>query len=245
MKYNINQLVTINTSKVIVFAVAIIVTMIPNDALAATSGALGNLDLQSIMVNLRTIIKPLTQLVLAVSFVAGIAFMFHGVIMLHTFGQIQNQMSKPHGITGPFVQIAIGAILLYLPSSLTTLSNTLIGVIPYNFFNPSESYTFRLDNEGNAVEVTNELNYATNASSELGYGTLGMGNEWAQLIDTIVQFIQLVGLISFIRGWFILSQAGGSGAQQGSFGKGIVHIIGGILAINFIPFMHAIAQIIF
>ena len=244
MKYNINQLVTINTSKLIVFAVAIIVTMIPNDALAATGGALGNLDLQSIMVNLRTIIKPLTQLVLAVSFVAGIAFMFHGVIMLHTFGQIQNQMSKPHGITGPFVQIAIGTVLIYLPSSLTTLSNSLIGVIPRNFFDPSDSYTFRLDNEGNAVEVTNDLNYATSASSDLGYANLG-GSEWAQLINTIVQFIQLVGLISFIRGWFILSQAGGSGAQQGSFGKGIIHIIGGILAINFIPFMHAIAQIIF
>ncbi len=244
MKYNINQLVTINTSKLIVFAVAIIVTMIPNDALAATGGALGNLDLQSIMSRLQTLIQPLTQLVLAVSFVAGIAFMFHGVVMLHTFGQIQNQMSKPHGITGPFVQIAIGTVLIYLPSSLTTLSNSLIGVIPRNFFDPSDSYTFRLDNEGNAVEVTNDLNYATSASSDLGYANLG-GSEWAQLINTIVQFIQLVGLISFIRGWFILSQAGGSGAQQGSFGKGIIHIIGGILAINFIPFMHAIAQIIF
>lgn len=51
-----------------------------------------------------------------------------------------------------------------------------------------------------------------------------------QIIQILMQIVQLVGLISFVRGWFYLAQ----GQQQGQsqFGKAMTHIIGGLLAIN-------------
>lgn len=54
-----------------------------------------------------------------------------------------------------------------------------------------------------------------------------------QILAVLLQIVQLVGLISFIRGWFILAHATSqSGGQQHTFGKVMTHIIGGILAIN-------------
>ena len=67
----------------------------------------------------------------------------------------------------------------------------------------------------------------------------------ADMIDTIVLYVQFIGFIAFIRGWFIIAHSGQPGTQPGSISKGIVPIIGGILAVNFIPLVHIIHNTIF
>lgn len=46
----------------------------------------------------------------------------------------------------------------------------------------------------------------------------------------ILEIVQLVGFVSFIRGWIYLTQASQGG--HSNFGKAMTHIIGGLLAIN-------------
>lgn len=54
-----------------------------------------------------------------------------------------------------------------------------------------------------------------------------------QVVAIVMQIIQLVGMISFIRGFLILSHAvSQTHSSQHTFGKAMTHIIGGILAIN-------------
>ena len=60
------------------------------------------------------------------------------------------------------------------------------------------------------------------------------------MANTLVLYIQFVGLLSFVKGWFILSKSVGYGAQQGSVSKGVTHILGGIVAINFISMVNII-----
>jgi len=68
--------------------------------------------------------------------------------------------------------------------------------------------------------------------SPLAIGTTEIAN-WDVLVRDVEGFIQIVGLIAFIRGWFIMSKLGREGgSHQGGFGKGLTHIIGGVLAIN-------------
>lgn len=248
-KYHTNILlamkVKLSSLSILNAAMAIVLSFTPNIAMASnTGGILGNLDAQSILENISSLLLPITQLVLAVSFVSGIAFMFRGVAMLHTFGQLQHQMSKPHGITGPFVYIGIGAVLLYLPSTVVTASNTIFGASFTDFFTPADTINFTgVDNA--SMSVSNIPNYEQNASNKLmAYYDIGGGQEWASLIDVVVKFIQLIGLIAFIRGWFILSHSAEANSQQGGLSKGLTHIIGGILSINFIPFMQALSQLI-
>lgn len=62
---------------------------------------------------------------------------------------------------------------------------------------------------------------------------LSMPNsQYLDIIKPIVGIIQLVGAIAFLRGWIILSKASNQGAQPGSITKGVIHIIGGVLALN-------------
>jgi intracellular multiplication protein IcmC len=57
-------------------------------------------------------------------------------------------------------------------------------------------------------------------------GGVDLGKYWA-----VLAFVQLIGMIAFIRGWVLI--AGSS--QQGShspMGKAITHIVGGLMALN-------------
>ena len=84
--------------------------------------------------------------------------------------------------------------------------------------------------------------------SILSYNQLN-GNFTAQLTNAgqnIVLFVQVVGLIAFIRGWIIIAKgASQSGHGQGGFGKGLMHVFGGILAINIVATLNIISNTIY
>ncbi len=72
------------------------------------------------------------------------------------------------------------------------------------------------------------------------YGYLNDQNEWFEFINVVFIIVQLVGVIAFIRGLNILSHLGGHGGHQGTFAKGLTHIIGGVLCINIYQFVQVI-----
>ena len=69
-------------------------------------------------------------------------------------------------------------------------------------------------------------------SSMLGYENIDSSIN-PIVLRAVGGFVQLLGFVSFIRGWMILvanaTSPGGGGA---SFGKGLTHIIGGLLLVN-------------
>lgn len=67
--------------------------------------------------------------------------------------------------------------------------------------------------------ATSPMQYQTNISMD------------QQAYFSLLYFVQFIGLVSFIRGWVMLSHASNPG-QQNSFGKALTHIAGGLLAIN-------------
>lgn len=54
-----------------------------------------------------------------------------------------------------------------------------------------------------------------------------------------IAFFWLIGLVAFVRGWFILKEVA-EGDQQASFMAGATHIIGGALCVNMGPLLNAI-----
>lgn len=75
--------------------------------------------------------------------------------------------------------------------------------------------------------------FAGGGDSILGYAEFN-NLPYAQLFITVIMIVRLVGYIAFLRGWLMLSKVGSHGGQQGSITKGIVHVIGGIFAINIV-----------
>ena len=55
-----------------------------------------------------------------------------------------------------------------------------------------------------------------------------------QTLIAIIAFVQFVGLLAFVRGWFILPRIGER--PDDTLGKALTHIIGGVLAVNVVTF---------
>lgn len=64
-----------------------------------------------------------------------------------------------------------------------------------------------------------------------GYPDDGMDN-FSGIMIPLVRIVQVVGLIAFMRGWIMLLKLGQHGAPPGTLSKGLLHMLGGILAIN-------------
>lgn len=186
-------------------------------------------DMATILRNLRRIINPLTVLMLSVSFVVGIFLIFKALVMFKKFGTVAYGQAQPGEVGGPVLYIIVGAILIYLPTSTDILMNSLFGTTQSIFGGG------RIDYQQLGTGQT-----------LLGYtGSSSLERQWADLANTLVLFIQLLGFLSFLKGWLIISKsATPGGAQQGGFAKGLTHIIGGIVAINFVGAMRVIKNTI-
>lgn len=178
--------------------------------------SMSSFSLDTAITNLSNSFDSLVTLVVAVSYVTGLALVVRGVMM---YRQLANQTmaSAQRGeFAGPLVFIVVGAILVYFPSTLNTSLNTLfVGV---------------------------DQNSLSEASQMIGYQSLAGVEHWQEIADVVVKYVKLVGLIAFVRGWIILSKMGHSGSQPGSVGKGIIHIIGGVLLINIVDTFRMLAN---
>lgn len=59
------------------------------------------------------------------------------------------------------------------------------------------------------------------------------GTDWTDTLKhAVFSIIQLFGYIAVLRGLIMMSKSAHQGAQPGLFSKGIVHFVGGVLAIN-------------
>jgi len=117
------------------------------------------------------------------------------------------------------------------PGGLGTMMTFIIGgaLVSYNDLMRAASATFT----GSATTQTFvTMNY-----------TDGMTNEEAAaahaVITSIVKFMIVIGVISFVRGLFIVRNVA-EGNQQASMMAGATHIIGGALAVNLGPVLNAV-----
>jgi len=65
---------------------------------------------------------------------------------------------------------------------------------------------------------------------------------WSELIQACFLVIQLIGTIAFIRGLIMLTHLSQHGGHQGTFGKAMAHIVGGILLIDMYDFVTAVGN---
>lgn len=74
--------------------------------------------------------------------------------------------------------------------------------------------------------------FAYGSSSVLDYP---VASDWSNLINPLIDIVKLLGLITFVRGWIMLAKYGSEGGgQQGVGGKALMHMIGGVFAMNIV-----------
>lgn len=72
------------------------------------------------------------------------------------------------------------------------------------------------------------------SDSVMSYQQLSEDASFREIVTPLIGVIQVVGLIAFIRGWVLVSKSTKEGAPPGSISKGVIHVIGGVMAINIV-----------
>jgi len=67
-----------------------------------------------------------------------------------------------------------------------------------------------------------------------GGGTLSVSAQ------VLLQIVQVIGAYAFVRGWVLLARSATQGGH-GIFGKGLIHVVGGVFAMNIVGTFNVIA----
>ena len=62
---------------------------------------------------------------------------------------------------------------------------------------------------------------------------------------SLTLIIRTIGLISFVRGWILIAKSASQGQPPGGTGKGLIHVFGGILAMNIVGTMQIVNNTIY
>ena len=118
------------------------------------------------------------------------------------------------GGMGTFGTFVIGGMLMSATTLLRAFSSSLF-TSPVTFTFASMQYTTGMS----AVETQAAHN----------------------VISAVLQFMIVLGMLSFVRGMFIMRDVA-EGSQQASTMSGVTHLIGGALAVNLGPLLNAVQQ---
>lgn len=155
------------------------------------------------------IMGPLHVVLNFFSFVAGMILLMVGTSRL--IKSAQDGARGPGGL-GTIMTFAVGAALISYNEIVRAFSTTFTGSATTN------TYAY--------MEYTDGMSGDEVVAAHI-------------VITSIIQFMILVGLISFVRGLFIVRSVA-EGNQQASIMAGMTHLIGGALAINLGPLMNAV-----
>lgn len=171
----------------------------------------------NIIINIANNILPLQNLISGLAYLIGISFIVKALYSLKVYGEARSMMSSNSSIKEPAIYILVGSLLIYTPTAVEIMMNTTFGY-----------------------------------STILSYAPIG-GSSWLGTFfgsDTEIQkplmlIVQIVGLYAFIRGWVLIARAASQGQPPGGTGKGLVHVFGGILAMNIVGTIQVINNTIF
>ncbi len=166
-----------------------------------------------ILKNIANNLVPVQHLITGVAYLLGLLFAFKAIYTLKVYGESRTMMSGSSNIKEPVIYFVVAAMLLYFPSGLQVLLMTTFGessILQYAPLNSSNQ----------------SLNVLFGLNSNVG--------------RSLALIIQVIGLIAFIRGLVLIARSASQGQPPGGTGKGLVHVFGGILAMNIVATLEII-----
>lgn len=171
-----------------------------------------------VLTNVANTLIPVQRLITGGAYLIGCAFLFKAIYTLKVYGEARTMMSSHTSIKEPVVYLMVGAIFIYFPTAFAMLMQTTFG-------------------------YENVLQYAPiNSSNQTLDFLFGSGSVVGRPLTII---IQVVGLVAFVRGWVLIARSASQGQPPGGTGKGLVHVFGGILAINIVGTINIINNTIY
>jgi intracellular multiplication protein IcmC len=166
----------------------------------------------NILANIAESLIPIERLVTGAAYLIGIALIMKGILTLKNHAESRGQGGS-NSIKEPFVYFFVGGMLVYFPTGFEVLMNSTFG-------------------------YSNVLAYAPqNSQSPLINALFGSNST---IGADLALFIQVVGVFAFVKGWLLITRSAGTGQPPGGTGKGMMHVFGGILAMNIVGTLQVI-----
>ncbi|MFG6082219.1 hypothetical protein ACEUZ9_002863 [Paracoccus litorisediminis] len=163
-------------------------------------------SLLQIIENVTSILPNLRGLVMMVSLITGVAFVFFGIK-----AAAKRQEMGRHGgnWSGPLGMVGVGIAMIALPGLMQTLTLTFFGTAT----SPDPSAIF--------------------AYSPTTIGMLDASAPGGRMLTGIVSIVMFTGIIAIMRGLLLLNATAQGGGGPKTFGPGITFCIAGSMAVNF------------
>lgn len=168
-----------------------------------------------VLTNLANSLIEVEYLVTGAAYLMGIGFAMKAFFTLKTHGEQRSSLSGVGSMKEAIVYILVAMMLLYFPTAFEALMNTTFG-------------------------YSSVLSYSQNP-----YLTGLLGSDSA-VGNSITIIIQVIGLFAFVKGWIMIARGANQGGQsQGQTGKGLMHVFGGILAMNIVGTIEVITNTLY
>lgn len=98
-------------------------------------------NLVSMIGNLSRSLLPVQTLITGIGYLLGLIFMFKALAKLRKIGDARMGSSSHEKMTGPITYFIAAGALIFLPSMITVLSNTMFGqgnILQYVSYNPHD-----------------------------------------------------------------------------------------------------------
>lgn len=170
-------------------------------------------DHADVINNIAKAIEPLEQLITGAAYLIGLSFAFKAIYSMKVYGEARTMMSSNTSLKEPLTYLIAAGMFIYLPTSLAVFMKSTFGYANVLQYAPISSNN-------------NTLNSLFGPNSAVG--------------SSLTKIIQFIGLVAFMRGWVLVARSASQGSQPGGTGKGLMHVFGGILAINIVGTMQII-----
>ncbi len=166
----------------------------------------GFLDITQMLQQIRKQIPSLVYLVYALCYLTGFALFIMAIFKLKTHGE---NLSGRGGMGQGHG--LLGPIVYAMVATSLIYFPTIVGI------------------------GTNTFMQGGGDGGPLSYPNGGVaGADYESLYRAVIEIIKLVGVIAFFRGWLLLVKLGNGQAQQGTLPKSLLHLVGGVLAVNIV-----------
>jgi len=172
----------------------------------------------NVLLNVSKSLVPVEQLITGAAYLMGLLFAFKAIYSLKIYGEARTMMSSSASLKEPMTYFLVAGMLIYFPTAFEIFMNTMFGYSNILAYAPVQS--------GSPL-----INAMFGSESQVG--------------GPFALVIQVVGLAAFVRGWVLIARAASHGQSPGGTGKGLMHVFGGVLAINIVGTLEVINNTLF
>lgn len=170
----------------------------------STGAQVSGLTASDMLTNIANQIPNVMRMVTAIAYVLGMYFIIYALMKLKEFGEARTMMSSQHHLKGPLIYLAVGTLLLYLPSAVQSgLTTFWTNPNPYEYEENTSQYAGVMSNALVVVQLFGTIAFIrglvilSHAGEQHGGGQNSVGKGLTHIIGgvfciNIYQFVQMV-----------------------------------------------------